>query len=445
MIRLALTPGSHTLRVKRFGYKSAAVPVTMTKGAHDSVLVTLQAEPVAAVTGVVRRGGDSAPLEDADVEMEETPLSTSTTSGGSYTLIGVPGGTYRMSVDRAGYAPVERLTTVQPGVSRTADFTLQKAAWYDSCDTDKGWSLSAAGDGAFVGLWERADPVGTSAGTAAAAGRLAASRLEPGSPNPAGQHDTPAEGTLASGPVQPEDDHTPGAGGLCFVTGNGIPGKPPGDSDVDGGKTTLTTPALNMAAMADPYVHFARWFAMNSPGEPDSFLIDISGDGANWAKVRSILTSEPAWHHETFRVLDYITPTAAVRVRFIAQDQAPEGIVEAAVDDFEFYEGGTPTGSGDGPAPPAPEMAVSAPRPNPASKSTALTLSLPAPAKARVKVYDLAGREVRTLLDAAVPAGTRTLVWDGRDDRGRQVGSGVYWIRALAGGRVAERKVAWVR
>src|SRR5206468_12541747 len=50
-VRLALSPGSHTLRVKKFGYTSVIWPVSLAKGAHDSILVTLQPEPLATVTG----------------------------------------------------------------------------------------------------------------------------------------------------------------------------------------------------------------------------------------------------------------------------------------------------------------------------------------------------------------------------------------------------------
>jgi hypothetical protein len=229
------------------------------------------------------------------------------------------------------------------------------------------------------------------------------------------------------------------------VTANGIPGKDPSESDVDGGRTTLTTPPLDMTGLADPYVHFARWYCMNSPGDPDSFLIDISADGAAWVNVRRIKTSDPAWRHETFRVRDYVTPGPTVRVRFVAQDQGPEGIVEAAVDDFEFYDA-----EGDTlaiPSPPVSElvMRLSAPRPNPAAHSAVFTLALPAAAPARVAVYDFAGREVRVLHDGRASAGFTPFAWDGRDGRGRTVGSGVYWIRAAAAGRSTERKVVWVR
>jgi len=229
------------------------------------------------------------------------------------------------------------------------------------------------------------------------------------------------------------------------VTANGIPGKPPGDSDVDGGRTTLTTPALDMSGMTDPYVHFARWYFMNSPGEPDSFVIDISPDGLSWVNVRSILASAPAWRHETFRVRDYITPGDRVRIRFTAQDQGPEGIVEAAVDDFELYEGASDTSVVTIPAPPAPVVALSAPRPNPATKRTTFTLVLPAPDYARAAVYDISGKEVRRLYDGHAGAGPTSIEWDGTDARGAAVSSGVYWMRAFTGGRAFERKLVWVR
>ena len=437
--RLALAPGLHTLQIRKFAYETASAVVSTTRGSHDSILVVLQPKPLATVTGVVRRASDSAPLLDADIDLEDTPLSGESTAGGAFTVLGVPDGEYRITCDRVGYAPVETTIVVDPGVSRTVDFTLRAAAWYDSCDTDRGWSLDAPGDDAIVGHWERIDPFGTS-GSAAPAGRM------PGPPRPAPQHDEPAEGSVSSGPVQPEDDHTPGEGGLCFVTANGEAGKDPSEGDVDAGHVTLTTPPLDMAAMEDPRVRFARWYYMNSPGDPDSFLIDISVGGGSWVNVRSIKASDPAWRHETFRVRDYVSPGPDVRVRFVAQDQGPEGIVEAAVDDFEFYDAVEDTLAPPGvPAVPAPLFTLGAPRPNPAARSAFFTLALPAPGRARVAVFDFAGREVRLLFDGSSDAGLKPFVWDGTDSRGRAVGSGVYWIRGTAGGQNSQRKLVWVR
>jgi serine protease len=60
-------------------------------------------------------------------------------------------------------------------------------------------------------------------------------------------------------------------------------------------------------------------------------------------------------------------------------------------------------------------------------------------------VYDLAGRVVRRLMDEVVPAGRQEASWDGKDDRGRQVSSGVYLVRLVATGQSESRKVTLVK
>jgi hypothetical protein len=63
-----------------------------------------------------------------------------------------------------------------------------------------------------------------------------------------------------------------------------------------------------------------------------------------------------------------------------------------------------------------------------------------------VVIYDVAGRRVRTIADVASPGGSIfSASWDGRDDRGRQVASGVYFIRARSGRSQQTRKLVIVR
>lgn len=63
--------------------------------------------------------------------------------------------------------------------------------------------------------------------------------------------------------------------------------------------------------------------------------------------------------------------------------------------------------------------------------------------RAVVRIYDVAGRRVRTLADGEFTAGTHALAWDGTDDRGRLVGHGVYFaaLRCARHGFHAERKL----
>lgn len=52
----------------------------------------------------------------------------------------------------------------------------------------------------------------------------------------------------------------------------------------------------------------------------------------------------------------------------------------------------------------------------------------------RISVYDLAGRLTQTLCDTEYDAGIHTVTWEGRNNRGERVGSGVYFFEVTAPG-----------
>ena len=97
-------------------------------------------------------------------------------------------------------------------------------------------------------------------------------------------------------------------------------------------------------------------------------------------------------------------------------------------------------------APAAPLAArLLAPHPNPFNPQTTLRFALAEPARARLSIVDARGRELRLLLDAALPAGERALIWDGRDAAGRALPAGVYLARLALPGGSAARKLVLVR
>ena len=445
--RLALTPGSATLKVSKFGYEPKFVPATVSVGSQDSFGVTLNAIPSTPLSGTVRRSVDDAGLPDAEITLEGTPLSGTSGAGGASSVGSTPRGIYTVRAYRPGYAPATRVAAVEPAVPRSVDVRLMPAAWYDSCDTDRGWTFADGDDNASSsGAWVRAVPNGTTGQNAPALRRGFEAGSTAREPLLGAQHDEPEEGMLPVGPVAPGVDATPGSGGYCFVTGNGPVGAAATNYDVDLGKTTLTSPPLNLAGMTEPTISWKRWFHMNTPGEPDSFVVQITADGTSWVTVLSTVESHAHWHLDEIRVKDHIVPSAAVRVRFIAQDQSTEGTVEAGVDDFMAYDANlVPSGVGQEVADAPPKAALESPRPNPASREASLTLRLRAPGRAQVGVFDASGRLVARLFDGDAPAGPLTLRWNGRDARGREAGSGVYWIRVEAAGERLTRRLVWVR
>jgi hypothetical protein len=79
------------------------------------------------------------------------------------------------------------------------------------------------------------------------------------------------------------------------------------------------------------------------------------------------------------------------------------------------------------------EYGLSRNYPNPFNPSTEIGYSLPERGRVRIEVYDPTGRKIRTLVDRDMPAGEYTVVWDGANDAGRRVGSGIYVCRMTAG------------
>jgi hypothetical protein len=67
--------------------------------------------------------------------------------------------------------------------------------------------------------------------------------------------------------------------------------------------------------------------------------------------------------------------------------------------------------------------------PNPFRGTARIDLSLPKPGLVDLRIYDLGGREVRTLVSSHLAAVPHTLTWDGRDASGDRVPAGVYFVR----------------
>ena len=83
--------------------------------------------------------------------------------------------------------------------------------------------------------------------------------------------------------------------------------------------------------------------------------------------------------------------------------------------------------------------------PNPFNPSTSITYHLPEALHVTLVVYDVAGREVRTLVDAALDAGMHTVTWDGTAQDGRAVGSGIYLYRIEAGEYTKTHKMTLIK
>jgi len=96
--------------------------------------------------------------------------------------------------------------------------------------------------------------------------------------------------------------------------------------------------------------------------------------------------------------------------------------------------------------PPVPrEYSLSQNYPNPFNPTTQISYSLPNSGHVTLSIYNVIGQIVKVIVDAVEPAGYRQVDWDGTDQAGREVASGVYFYRFEAGSFFQIRKMVKLR
>lgn len=212
--------------------------------------------------------------------------------------------------------------SVYPNLPHVTLVGVSEMALQD-CDNNENWgawTLGVAGDNATTGIWDLAQPISSLTVDA-------------------------APGTIVQTGTQ-----TTLNGEYCFVTGNALPNDGIGVNDVDGGRTTLQSPVIDMSAYVHPIIAYNRWYTNSPPGGAnpgaDWFQVEMSNDnGVNWVYIENTSTSDMSWRTNAFRVEDYLTPTAEMKFRFIASDSLRPNVnlsggslVEAAMDDFILFD-----------------------------------------------------------------------------------------------------------
>ena len=180
---------------------------------------------------------------------------------------------------------------------------------------------------------------------------------------------------------------------------------------------------------------------------------DLTGDGV----LDVVVTNSGAGTISVFRglgggtfappenVATGTTPYAVAGGDFDGNGRVDLAVVNRTSGDLTFLWNGAPTG-----VTPEPTPALAAGFlgvwPNPFAEAVTIRLGIPRSSPVALSVYDVTGRSVARLLTGQPAApGPLTVVWDGRDQAGQRVGSGVYFLRLETAGGEWSRRVLRVR
>ncbi|NUM81908.1 T9SS type A sorting domain-containing protein, partial [bacterium] len=83
--------------------------------------------------------------------------------------------------------------------------------------------------------------------------------------------------------------------------------------------------------------------------------------------------------------------------------------------------------------------------PNPFNPTTKIRYAVPADGKVVIKVYNVLGQEIRTLVNEVKNIGRYDVTWDGRNATGQLVSSGIYFYRLEAGNVIKSKKMMFIK
>ncbi|MDY0152208.1 MAG: FlgD immunoglobulin-like domain containing protein, partial [Candidatus Cloacimonas sp.] len=165
----------------------------------------------------------------------------------------------------------------------------------------------------------------------------------------------------------------------------------------------------------------------------DPARVEASTDGNSWTVLWQKSGRWDTWRKEFVALNDYAGQSLYFRFR-LSDASTDEELTDPGwtIDNISII-GGVATANEDNVNPAIPVAALYPNFPNPFNPVTTLSFSLGKAAATSLKIYNLKGQLVRTLVNADLLKGEHKIVWNGCDDNGKAASSGVYLYRLESG------------
>ena len=184
---------------------------------------------------------------------------------------------------------------------------------------------------------------------------------------------------------------------------------------------------------------------IDGDGDPDVAAVSRNDDPVVWFENR---LNEPS---ADFGPEQLGVTSADGPVMLAAADLDGDGDMDLITisegdDELMWFENnGIPNAIGEDPRPAPLSFRLDQNFPNPFNPSTTISYVLPKAAPVSLIIYNSRGQEVRRLVEEPRQAGGQETIWDGRDQAGNRVASGMYWYRLKAGHHVQTRQMLLIK
>lgn len=177
----------------------------------------------------------------------------------------------------------------------------------------------------------------------------------------------------------------------------------------------------------------------------DPVTVAVSVDGTDWQVLWEKSGRWDIWRKEFVSLTQYAGQSIYLRFRLTDSSTHLELTDPGWTIDNIAIITGTSSPSADDLSPMVPVSALYPNYPNPFNPETTISFSLAKPMPTKLRIYNLKGQLVRNLVSNEMPKGDHKIVWNGFDDKGLPVGSGVYLYRLEAGDYTRSMKMVLMK
>jgi choice-of-anchor B domain-containing protein len=294
-----VSPGTKTVKYSKTGYAPKTLSFNLLTGQLISQNIQMVPLPPYNFTLKVIDQATNAPINNVDIRIINPYIEhNGVTNGlGEEDFVMYYQLNYEIIVGKWGYKTKCQNALID-NTTGTITVAIEKGI-YDDFSFDFGWTTTST---ATSGDWERAIPIGYA--------------------------------TTANPSVDASFD----CGSYAWVTGN-MDTYDPDLDDVDDGTVTLKSPSFDLTGFADPYINYSRFFFnLYGPLAPDDKYKVIIGNGTSSVIMEEVSydsSMNDLWVFKSFRVSDFVTPSANMILTISTSDLPGSGnITEAGFDYF---------------------------------------------------------------------------------------------------------------
>ncbi len=350
---------------------------------------------VGTIAGLVRRANNVA-IPGATITVGTQTATTN--ASGAYSLV-VPAGTHTVVASAAGYETAQQTgVMVVTGQTTTVNFILQESviAFVDGFESYPNFALTFA-------PWTLVDVDGTDTyGITGTTWENMYSEMAYIIFNP----------SATTPPVTGADAHGGAKYAASFATTTGV------------NNDWMIAPQINGGGQIK---FWARSYVATYGLE--RFKVGVSTTGTlpnNFTIISgaSYIQAPIVWTEYTYSLADYLNQQIYVGIQCVSDDA-----FIFMVDDVEIQ---APTSNPE-PGIPAVITALNGNYPNPFNPETTISFSVKETSPVAIEIYNVKGQLVKTLVNEVKASGNHTVVWNGKDNNGRNVTSGVYFYKMNTG------------